>query len=826
MEIKSKKPVFAFIDGLLSNRLAFSIIYLITAIMLSFPILGSIAAYPMKLLFVIGIVFLFYDFFTKRTMFTGYKSFWLVLFTLSYVITVILNTDQLSDGAKHLIHNSIFLFLIYPFDLKIDPKKVKKAFVILHDIIIIITFIASLVAIAMFALRFDYMFTKGDALFVIGISYNRLNGIYTSANTAALFTVLSICLSFITRFLNKDHFNKFKWFYITNIVIQFLSYSATLSKGGLLAYVAAIFGAFIIFGFPYFLKKFKPIVSAFLVMLLIGGSILTLQGATFVSRKVMLFLPKAVSYIASGGQISENPEDELILERVETDGDVTNGRTTIWSAGFALLKENPVFGKADGDVYEGDTLIAHIDESQLTDNNISELKRAGGYMHNAIVQILVYSGIAGMGIIALFAFFIAKKCIKALLRYHGTKTYSLLGSALILLVVLISQFLAESHLLFNRQDPFAIIFWLYWGYSMFIIKKADETNADGAAFVCGTPYQVVNAINLSSIEEKSDIYIYNEFNNAEKVANNLKELNIFSNVIFANKYKSFPGIVNKFSILLIDFFPLRTLKKYCSAPLPRGNYKRIYVSNVTSFSDSIKLLSPYAEAIQYEDGIGSYHIESFEKYFRTGIFKLANRFLLNGRLSYNSKVIYLNHPKCYQGSAYDEVRAMPKFENVDILAKVFDYKNSPYKDSKYIYITQPLYETSAGKQSVDIEKDILEAVKDNVIIRIHPRQSEEEYSGYQIDKTRNLWELECAKQIDDSHILIGAFSTAQFTPKMLYGKEPTVIFTYKLYGEGLNIPTETIEMLKNMYKEPEKVIIVETAQDLQNILKSIGENGL
>ena len=837
MKTTKVKTFLGKIFDILTNRTLFSSLYLIVAILWYFPTLGGIMDYPKKLLFIWGIALIGYDLLTKRLSLRGKGAIWLVLLSVMYVVTILMNMDRLYSGVKHLIYNSILLFVVYPFNTQTDKNTYKKWFVHLNDIIIAIGFVAALISVGMYAAQYSLIFTRGETQLAIGIYYNRLHGVYTSANVGSLFSVVCLCLTVINYALDKSHFLKFKWFHLANIIIQFLYYSATLSNGGYLALVAGITAATVVLVFPFLQKRVKAVWAVCLSVLILATSLLALEGATYVSRKVMVSLPGVVDTLfpdtpAQPGEDDpdktpdkEKPDKPIVLERVEGDDDITNRRTTIWEAGIALLKDNPLFGVAEADIYEDDTLIADVDESKLTELNISELKRVDGYMHNAIIQIVVYSGIIGLLLFVIFAVNAAIGYVAALVKFRRSEAYPLLASVFVLLVVLVSQMAAEAHMLFCRQDLFAILFWLYLGYGMYSIDAENHKQTDEALFVCDTPYQVVNAINLAQLHDSADIYIYDQFSTAKSVAENLKATNIFRNVVLVKRYKSLQGAANKLLTLFRVFAPEYTLKKHLDRKLFKTDYGTVYVSFFTPFIDSVRLSNPQATFVQYEDGVGSYYIDDLENAFRSGLFKWINKFLLNDKMSYKIDTLYLNHPECYGGQNFQTVAAMPKWESSDVLETVFDYQgNRLYADNRFVYLTQPLGETVMGEQASVVENEILAAIKDSVVLRVHPRQDKEVYAGYTIDGVRNLWEIECARQITDEHILIGAFSTAQFTPKMLFDKEPTVIFTYKLFDGLFENADTTVEKLRAMYRQPEKIVVVNDVNELQTVLSACGVN--
>ena len=90
----------------------------------------------------------------------------------------------------------------------------------------------------------------------------------------------------------------------------------------------------------------------------------------------------------------------------------------------------------------------------------------------------------------------------------------------------------------------------------------------------------------------------------------------------------------------------------------------------------------------------------------------------------------------------------------------------------------------------------------------------------------NLWELECINQIDDRNILISAFSTTQFMPKILKDVEPTVLFTYRLLLSDLDDPflkdfANLIDDFRGLYRNPEKIYVPATFEELETILDTL-----
>ena len=79
-------------------------------------------------------------------------------------------------------------------------------------------------------------------------------------------------------------------------------------------------------------------------------------------------------------------------------------------------------------------------------------------------------------------------------------------------------------------------------------------------------------------------------------------------------------------------------------------------------------------------------------------------------------------------------------------------------------------------------------------------------------------------------MLIGNSSTAQITPKLVFDLEPMIIFTFKLYHNmySKKVTLRLIDLLNNItncYSDKTKVIIVDSLEELENIIRNQLKNG-
>lgn len=110
--------------------------------------------------------------------------------------------------------------------------------------------------------------------------------------------------------------------------------------------------------------------------------------------------------------------------------------------------------------------------------------------------------------------------------------------------------------------------------------------------------------------------------------------------------------------------------------------------------------------------------------------------------------------------------------------------------------------------------------------RPHPRKLDfsDVPDSFDIDQQRDFWEASWMLGIYDEHTaLIGAGSTALLTPKIMFDKEPFVIFTHRLVNDGFdNNSEESYEDILDRYTNKYRVIAPKTINELEDALDIIG----
>lgn len=838
------------------NRDNFALIYATVCTLWFFPLLGWLMDPVCKVCFIWGAFLVLWDFLTKRRMFRSIYWVLPLLMIVGFGVTILLNIRySFYMGVKHMVYLGISLLLLYGQDRTRSFESTKKLLYRLNGMIIGVVFVASLISIFMFIFQISFEFPSGEIILRQGFLENRLFGVYTSPNTGALFVVISLAAMLINSLLKNNGKLKPHWFYIVNIVVQTIYFSLTLSNGGFLTYIAFLVLLIIAYIFPNWKQTkgtAKALFSTFLAsVLLLGGTI----GLMFAVRNGMSYIPPLVEkiWVAEDPENPDAADDEeankIELERIESGDDTSNGRLVIWSGSLKALRQHPLFGYANMWLSEEDA--RPFDISSFTEEETEWLFKHVGNLHNAYVQVAVYSGIVGFILFLIFGCLLVKKIGLALIRgKKNTMTYNVLAVLFSIVGAIAANGLVEAHLLYTRQDPYGAIFWIYLGLATVLAEQywfseenTCEDGKDGARFALAadTPFQTMNCCNFvlqntDGSAVKSDLYIYHQFRNSHELSERIKQSGVFCNVYDIEPYKDYPSLIQKFATIYRLFLPQYAIQGACSEKLRLGRkrYHKICISFPTTFTLGLHWAFKSADVYHIEDGLGSYGGNITVDY-SSKLYQLINHFMYHGDLDMNPVACYLSAPDFSKNTIGGEVRRLPAMQKgvgLETIEKIFDYRENDLYRDRVVYLAQPLterpiYHAERDAQIVELLQKVL---PDRTVVRLHPRQKDLDVGTLQKDTYGNLWELECIHQITDKNVLISAFSTAQFMPKIMQDKEPSIIFTYRLVFDSLDDPflkdfAALIEDFKELYRDPSRIYVPETFEELEALFAKLKSEG-
>lgn len=307
-------------------------------------------------------------------------------------------------------------------------------------------------------------------------------------------------------------------------------------------------------------------------------------------------------------------------------------------------------------------------------------------------------------------------------------------------------------------------------------------------FFCDTTYQLYTIITIvTSFQEEvhADLVVKHGFTDSKKLVDRIRNEAIFERIYeYSVDDSSHNKIVNKVEDVSKLILSKRWLKR--NLDFEFHSYDRFYAANL---DDNVALALyatvTFSEFYLFEDGTGSYRgniIEDYMSWKRRALLKLFHP----GKKYFQIDRMLLYAPEISLSTACEHLDKLYT-RNDDRVARIFEYRANELYKNKIIFLDQSyaldraIEITEQRKLQDRILEEELKLYSENVLLRPHPRMPEGSIDVCRIDDVRNLWEIECEKQITNGHILLSIYSSAAFQPALVGSKRPTLVFLYKIY---------------------------------------------
>lgn len=321
--------------------------------------------------------------------------------------------------------------------------------------------------------------------------------------------------------------------------------------------------------------------------------------------------------------------------------------------------------------------------------------------------------------------------------------------------------------------------------------KKNNSDSHRVCFACTTPYQIMNAISIvhSSLLD-ADIFIFDTFKGFDIVAENLRKENIFKNIYTIPFYSNAGKIKGRIYCTLQFIRAEQYISRFISK---RSYYECIYISSQAIpkvvLMRALTKWNPHIKVVIYEDGMGTYvrngHALNGSDKFQLlqKIFKF--KCIPNGRTVFMPRIPDIA-PPLGKIENYDIIpmQPMPYNELRETLKRVFGVKGKFRKIEEKVIVFDDLRTTSDEKTSIldECYTQIYNMFPNDSICKPHPRSNYEIKSQIKIyNNTRIPIEILYMEMTDlDKKVVVSVFSTAAFTPFMMFGKSPKLILLYKM----------------------------------------------
>ena len=358
-------------------------------------------------------------------------------------------------------------------------------------------------------------------------------------------------------------------------------------------------------------------------------------------------------------------------------------------------------------------------------------------------------------------------------------------------------------------------------------------------FFCSTPYQILLSINIKFVnhkEEKADIYILNHFLNAPYIVKNLKKNNIFNRVQLVDAI----GFTNSFSENSINRY-LQKISTYLQSYKIMKKYfdfdNQIYDAVYLTYPDiiiqtAIKELYKHNNDMDvhlFEDGTGSYnnHIMITSKYK-----KWFNKIMRLDKVLDKYDSLMLFNPELYSGNSSIPIESIPHIDSNselrEILNITFGYDEDQKIDEKIIFLDQPVGHING--LSEQIKEVICEILENDYIIKLHPRSHSNDFPNYNTYQNNAVpWEIMSLNNNIEDKVLISYFSTAAISSKIIFDKEPKIIFLYEMeeltkINKMSNEQKEFVNKVKDTYRDISRVMIPRNLGELKKCISEALKN--
>lgn len=359
--------------------------------------------------------------------------------------------------------------------------------------------------------------------------------------------------------------------------------------------------------------------------------------------------------------------------------------------------------------------------------------------------------------------------------------------------------------------------------------------AVSVCFACTTPYQLMGAISIvQGLKLEADLFLFGMFPDYDRIAERLEKYHVFRRVISVDctKFKSLS--------LVKALWQTLNSKKAVSSFLPPDTVYDVFYNSSRAH---VKLLlrrelerrNPKLCFVTFEDGLGTYSAQSHELN-SSRLRRLVNAILGWDSFKPSKTIMMVTHPELFELPKRLNtvpVKKMPSVigteNNRKMFLDVFDaHEEDIIKERVILFdVTRGIY-----KNDLDVDTNILDesyqVVVDkfslnNVVCKPHPRSIvKTKVAVKEYIKTGIPVEILYAGMPDlEERILIGTFSTALFTPKMMFDKEPTIVCLHKMVWPSNKKIPPVFEKLCKIYKHKDRIFAPENLNELNTYLSRI-----
>lgn len=379
------------------------------------------------------------------------------------------------------------------------------------------------------------------------------------------------------------------------------------------------------------------------------------------------------------------------------------------------------------------------------------------------------------------------------------------------------------------------------------------------AFYAITNLHLLNIVNVKNIyfpNEDADLYIAMSDRLSPTLINAIINLKLFNRIEYLPASEK--GKIELFNQthylrLIIRFFEV-IVSNYKSSQILTQKIGKIHYNHlfINDFGGSqicmMNYLNKYHHSFRIsiiEEGAGVLYSNKDKIFFLSiqdriffTLFQLLTLNLVKKDVYIRrTNAIYVYKPQLYCSDAHLAPEMIPEINHSNNLVKklleneVQSLDISAYLERRYYYFASSEVMRDSYTTTTLHINTLLSVIPENqLIIKDHPRFTNTELASSAYDQylpntyvdQRNYLLESIFSQINlDDKVLITRNSASVLHPKYMFGKEPYVLFTYKLYADNYTNIDKFASDLKLSYNNKEKIMVPENIEEMKKMLQNI-----
>lgn len=419
-----------------------------------------------------GMLLLLADLFTRRNMFSLQRVVLLILFFCGYLISIVMNREyDFMGNAKLMVWMGIQVFLLCAPDDEVPFERHLRHLCVVGDTFVAVWLVGALFSFGQYCIQYGgYVgnISEGRLRYSRqGFIENRLFGVFTDPNYAAICSLIAIGLAALLLYLRKGG-KLLKAYYIVSIVFQVIYIVLSGSRTALLSgIVAAAFSvAVVTAGYCRQKKAGLRVLAALLAAVLCAGVIF---GGDKVLKKGLAYVPEVFTslHLTDNLDLPEGPVD-LNREDVVDSTNISNNRFAIWKDYLNVFTHTPLFGTSPRRPL--DYVKDHFPSMYVVEKEY--------LVHNGYLAVLVGTGILGTLPLMLWFMLMAVKIARYLFSdrtRRDEKYWPIVILTAIVICPLVSAFFMME--IYFCLDIVTFLFWPLFGYLLCFLRQAERDGA-------------------------------------------------------------------------------------------------------------------------------------------------------------------------------------------------------------------------------------------------------------------------------------------------------------------------------------------------------------